>query len=94
MCVPVDVVIILDVHEVVEPAGRLGVMAAPRLVIPVHRAQVRFVLETVTGRSDGPNAAAAPPRGEPLLVVGILASSRQISTIREGTKPMKGDCVT
>ena len=90
MYVPVDVVVILDVHEVVEPAGRLGVMAATRLVISVHRAQVRFVLEPVTGRSDGPNAAAAPPRSEPLLVVGILASTRQIY-IRKETKPMNGD---
>ena len=81
MYVPVDVVVILDVHEVVEPAGRLGVMAARRLVISVHRAQVRLVLEPVTGRSDGPNAAAVPSRGEPLLVVGILASTSQISIL-------------
>ena len=50
-------------------------MAAARLVVPVHRAQVRIVLvAAVTGRSDYPNAAAAFPCGEPLLVGDVLAS--------------------
>ena len=72
-CIPVDVAIILDVHEVVEPAGRLGVVATAGLVVPVHRAQVRIVLVAVTGRPDDANATAAPPCGEPLPVVNVLA---------------------